>query len=315
MTTPILIDTDMAIDDWLAILYLLRHPQADVRAITVAATGEAHARPGERNARRLLALARHPSIPTRAGSPFPLVGRRVFPLIIRLMMDACLFLRLPAPLKAVSTGQNALDVIVQTLQACADPVTIVALGPLTNLAQALQQQPQLAEKIGGIFIMGGALQVPGNLASVNPALRANTHAEWNIYIDPQAANIVFGCGAPVTLVPLDATNQVPLTAGLLAKLAGQARHPAAKFSHQALARIFRLSNGREFYFWDPLAAAAALQPELLQLETRLVRVIEDDGSECGRVIESPAGYPIHVAFGADAQAFERVYLEILGRDD
>ncbi len=313
MSTPIIIDTDMAIDDWLAILYLLRHPEADVRLITVAAAGEAHAGPGEVNARRLLALAGHPGIPTAAGSPLPMHGKRAFPLIVRLLMDARLFLPMPGPSAPVVSGKTAVELIASTLEASTEPVSILALGPLTNLAEVLQSNPKLAKKIAAITIMGGALDVPGNLGSVSPGLKANVTAEWNIYIDPHAANIVFKCGAPVILVPLDATNLVPLTKRFLTEIAARAQHPAAKFSYKALERIFRLSNGREFYFWDPLAAAAVVQADILKLEEFRLRVIEEDGTECGRVLRDDQGFVVQAAIGADAQAFEQSYLEVLGR--
>lgn len=315
MPTPILIDTDMAIDDWLAILFLLRNPLAEVRAITVAATGEAHARPGEANARRLLSAAGYKPIPTAAGSQAPIEGQRAFPLVVRLLMDWRMFLPLPAPQRAVNRGQSAVDLIIQTLMESSEPVTIVVLGPLTNLAQALQKQPEIVRKVGGIWIMGGALDVPGNLGSVSPALRTNKHAEWNIYIDPHAANIVFASGAPVILIPLDATNQVPLTAQYMSQLKKMAQndtpHPAAVFSYRALERIFRLSNGREFYFWDPLAAAAAIKPELVRLEALRLRVIEAQGDDCGRVINDQAGYLVQAALSADSVEFEKIYLDTL----
>jgi pyrimidine-specific ribonucleoside hydrolase len=298
----------MALDDWMAILFLLRNPEAEVRAITVAATGEAHARPGARNALRLLALAEYAPIPIVAGSPRPLRGEHAFPALVRLMMDRHLFLKMPPPRGAVSQ-EDAVSLIIKTLEESEEPVTVVALGPLTNLAQVFLQRPELTAKVTGITMMGGALDVPGNIESINARI-TNPYAEWNIYIDPYAANVVFSSGVAVTLVPLDATNQVPLSKPYLEQMMGMAGIPALDFVCRALRFIGRLSKGkRTFYFWDPLAAVVTLHPQIAVFEERHVRVVEEEGSESGRVVQAEDGALIRVCIHVDRKAFEKLYLE------
>ncbi len=306
--TPILIDTDMALDDWMAILYLLRNPAVQVEAITVAATGEAHARPGVRNALRLLALAGHAHIPVAAGSPRPLRGTHVFPLFLRWMVDLHMLQKMPRPL-GQAAREDAAALICRLLEAAEEPLTVVALGPLTNLAQVFLLRPELTGKVAGITLMGGALDVPGNIQSINPQI-PNSTAEWNIFIDPYAANVVFSSGVPVTVVPLDATDQVPLSVEYLEQMKAVQGNPALEFICKALQRIMGLSKGeRTFYFWDPLAAVAALHPEIAVFEERRVRVMEEEGTESGRIIPAQDGALVRVCTRVDRAAFERLYLD------
>lgn len=305
---PLIIDSDMALDDWMAILYLLKQPDIRVEAITVAATGEAHARPGVRNAQRLLALADHPPIPIGAGSEKPLQGEHVFPWMIRFVMDHFFFLKAPKPVGELP-AINAVDTIVQALREASEPVHIVALGPLTNLATVIRQQPDLIAKVDGITFMGGAVDVPGNIESVDKKIN-NPYAEWNVYIDPLAADVVFRSGIPITLVPLDATDQVPLTQAYLDEMAGVEGGLALDFIRRACGRILRLSTPeRPFYFWDPLAAVVATHITIAAVEARTVRVVLEEGPQSGRILEDEAGATISVCQQVDRPAFERLFLE------
>lgn len=314
MPKPILIDSDMALDDWMAILYLLREPAADVKAITVVATGEAHARPGVHTALRLLALADHHHIPVCAGPPRPLKGNKAFPFKIRLMVDFRGMLKMPLPLGPES-NLDAVTQIIRTLETAPEPVTVVAIGPLTNLGLALQKRPDLKTRLAEVVIMGGAVDVPGNIMDVDPKIQ-NRYAEWNIFCDPHSANLVFASGAPVTLVPLDGTNDVPFSNDFLQRLTGQNHYPWTDFLTRALQKVAdRLQGdaGRVFYFWDALAAVLALHPEIGLYETHRVSVIEEDGPEWGRIVRRENGYVIKICTGADRAAFEQLFLEGLNR--
>lgn len=308
MAKALIIDTDMALDDWMAILYLLRQPEIRVRAITIAATGEAHAKPGVRNALRLVALADHPLIPVAAGSEKPLRGEHVFPWFVRFAMDRLFFLKAPKPAGPPAT-RDAVETIVQLLEETKEPIDIVALGPLTNLANVVMNRPDLIEKIAKITFMGGALDVPGNIESINKRLN-NPYAEWNVYIDPFAAHIVFTSEIPIMLVPLDATNQVPLTQRYLDEMASKRGSATLEFIHRACSRILHLSGSeRVFYFWDPLAAVVALHPEIAQFEKRTVQVVVEEGSHSGKVESVDDGANISACRQVDRAAFESMFLE------
>ncbi len=309
MAIPTIIDTDMAMDDWMAIVYLLLSPAVDVRAITVVATGEAHAGPGTSTARRLLALTNTPNVAVVNGRSTPLRGNNRFSMLARLAMDARLGLRLPAS-RQPRDRRPAAEVLIEQLLAATEPVMIVALGPMTNLAEAIQRQPEIVGRIKLICGMGGALEVPGNIREILPR-SANVHAEWNMYIDPYAAGVVLQSGVPYTLVPLDATNQLPLTAAFIDRLSAAATTPGATFVLRLLRRIKRLIGSKTFYFWDPLAAVVATHPEVASFEQRRLRIVEEDGAECGRLMADVSGSPIQVCTRVDQARFEAIVLHTL----
>ncbi len=309
MPFPLIIDTDMAFDDWMAILYLLSCPFVDVRAITIVATGETHASFGVQNALRLIALTENLALPIAAGRTRPLRGTHVFPWIVRLIMDFRLGLRLPGP-RAKPSRQTAVKLLTQQLQTATQPITVIALGPLTNLAEAILADASLIKKISMIYFMGGALEVPGNLAELNRRL-TNPYAEWNIYIDPYATAVVFRSGVPITLVPLDVTNQHPLTDDFFNRCTNRRSTPAANFVYRILQRLHPLRRAGTMYFWDPLTAVIATYPQIAQFQERYLTVMQDEGKECGRIVASPQGSAVRVCTKVDQAAFEQIFLDAL----
>lgn len=166
----ILIDTDMGSDDWMAILYLLNRADVQVKAITVTGTGLAHAEPGATNALGLTALAGQPEIPVAAGGETPLAGDHAFPSGWRTDADLLSGLSLPSNPRAISS-LSAVELLTSTIQSAPATVTILALGPLTDIAETLQAKPAIKENIEAIYIMGGAVDVEGNVGSSNVASR------------------------------------------------------------------------------------------------------------------------------------------------
>ena len=308
---PVLIDTDMAADDWMAILYLLNRPEIRVEAITVTGTGEAHCEPGIKNAMSLAALAEQPDIPVSCGRTTPLQGEHAFPAEWRTRVDTLAGLTLPAN-PAPVTPQTAVDLLTAKISSMPGEMTILALGPLTNLAEALQANPQLQDSIERIYIMGGAVDVPGNVGASHAGID-NPAAEWNIYVDPHAATIVFQSGAPVTLVPLDATNSVPVTKEFVQRLKKNHTTPEARFVFELLSQppYSDIVQRGGYYFWDTLTAAILTEDSLAAFETRNLTVIEEEGSQSGRTQAGESGAPVRVAVEAEAERFEQMFLEAL----
>jgi pyrimidine-specific ribonucleoside hydrolase len=307
--TPVLIDSDMSADAIMAILYLLQRQEFNVAAITVAGTGEAHCGPGVSHARGLIALLKAGDIPVACGRETPLSADRVFPSDLRSMADSPLGITWPT--NNPSNGNrplNAVDLLKQTLETASRPVIFVTDGPLTNLGELFMQYPALAHRVQMIYSMGGAINVPGNLFGIELNV-PNTTAEFNLYIDPPAANIVLNSGAPVTLVPLDATNQVPLDRVFYKLLSEHQVTPAAKAVYEMLTET-KLHNQQEVYFWDPLAYAIASDESLAQYETKKITVIEE-GPEAGRTKVSQEGTEVRVAMNPDADRFIEAYLSTL----
>ena len=202
----IIIDTDPGQDDAVAILLALASPEElEVVGITAVA-GNVPLALTERNARMVCELAQRPRTPVFAGCAEPLARRLVTAEHVhgRSGLDGP---DLPEPVMPLQP-QHGVDFIVDTLRRePAGSVTLCALGPLTNIAQALRRAPEIAERIAEIVIMGGAYFEVGN---ITPA------AEFNIYVDPEAASEVFGAGLRLTVLPLDVTHKALVTASRLA---------------------------------------------------------------------------------------------------
>ncbi len=204
-SAPILIDTDAGSDDFMAVALLLSHPNVAIDAITVV-NGVAHVDAGARNMGRLLDLAGRKRVPVFAGRNTPLRGTAEFPAEWRKIADDLPGVALPPASRPPET-RRAADYLVERLKNARTPVQILALGPLTNIAEAMERDLPWLHNIREIVLMGGAVRVPGNLQDGGVFHTKNSTAEWNIFIDPLAASIVFRSGVPIRLIALDATNQ------------------------------------------------------------------------------------------------------------
>ena len=197
MPRKIIIDTDPGQDDAVAILLALASPELEVLGITCVA-GNVPLALTSKNARVVCELAGRPDIKVFAGCDRPLVRPLVTAEYVhgKTGLDG---IALPEPAMALQPG-HAVDFLIETLRRePAGTVTLCPLGPLTNIATALQKAPDIAPRIAEIVLMGGAYFEVGN---TTPA------AEFNIHVDPQAAEIVFHSGVPLVVLPLDATHQV-----------------------------------------------------------------------------------------------------------
>jgi len=302
----IIIDTDAGSDDILAIAFLLSHPSVHIDAITIA-NGLAHVDAGARNLARLVALSGRTNLPVFAGRPTPLKGSAEFPREWRRIADDLPGVVLP-PSSRPPEPKSAADFLVEYLRDRKHRVRILALGPLTNLAEALEREPSVARSIQEIVIMGGAIQVPGNLGDGGFFKTDNKTAEWNIFVDPLAARIVFRSGIPISLVPLDATNKVPIDLAFLEDFKARAVSPLGRVAAQVLESDREMIQGKYFYAWDPLAAAALLHPEIIQSHRLHIDILQD-APEDGRTAQTPGSPNADVAMDADAAKFLKVFLQ------
>lgn len=277
----VIFDNDASTDDFMALAALVLSPKAKVLAVTLAATGEAHAEAGIKNLADICHLLGETDMPIAYGSSVPCAPHVGFPEDFRAQidksMDTISFERNPQP----NFKPDAVELMRQALEQSADKVTIVATGPLTNVAHLLQKHPALHAKIADVVIMGGAVRVAGNIQALDQA-STNEVAEWNIYADPKAAEMVFASGVPVTLVPLDATNQVPFTKAFYELLSLQ-QQPALKVIYQLL-KLFVDQYGDKtfeiYYLWDALAAMIAMDKNLAKLEHLSIRMDLQSGQTC-----------------------------------
>ncbi len=196
MARKIIIDTDPGQDDAVAILLALASPELEVLGLSVVA-GNVPLTLTEVNARKICELAGRADLPVYRGAAAPLKRKLVTAEEVhgKSGLDG---VALPDPVMPLQ-AQDAVDFIIETLRR--EPpqtVTLVPIGPLTNIAMAFQRAPDIISRVQEIVLMGGAYFEVGN---VTPA------AEFNIYVDPEAAEIVFAAGAPLTVVPLDVTHE------------------------------------------------------------------------------------------------------------
>jgi ribokinase len=262
---PLVIDTDPGIDDALALMLALRSPEVRVDLITTVA-GNVPVHQGTDNACRLLALLNIDPWPRLVrGAARPLNqslqtathvhGDDGLGGLTRLVRrDGTPRFPLPATTKG-QIGRRAAQRIIERVEAEGANLTIVALGPLTNIAQAIRQAPDTMRRTGHLIVMGGAVGVPGNITAT---------AEFNIFVDPHAAAIVAASGIRMTWIPLDVTRQTRLTRAFLDQhLAGQntARAQAIRQLTQAGLQERPSHIGTPLH--DPLAMAVAIDPAVV----------------------------------------------------
>jgi pyrimidine-specific ribonucleoside hydrolase len=309
---PVLIDTDVDIDDWMAILYLSMHPDVDLRGLTTTGVGACHLTPGTRNALNLLQLTGKPDIPVAAGTSAPLRYSNCFSASIRTPIDTVYNIKLPTnPNGPVS--ETAVDFLCNTLANADEPMTILAIGGGTNLGTLLHGHPEVIPKIDRIVMMGGAVRVSGNVADVDPDY-SNKVAEWNFFLDPLGGQYLLDSGVPITLIPLDASNYVPLDLAFYDRLQQRHTTPQASFIYQTLTADIGFVQSGDFFAWDPLAAVVLTNGAIASGETLTLKVVqemdeEDDHS--GQLVEDPAGASVHVMLKADADAFYDEFLSVI----
>ncbi len=303
----IIVDTDAGTDDFLAIAYLLSLPGVRIEAITVV-HGLAHVEPGARNLRRLLKLAGREDIPVFEGEEYPLRTSHTFPAAWRKMTDELGAVSMP-PVSDSRPPENAVAFLKRRLMDRHDPATILALGPLTNLALASGQAAQPA--VRQIVTMGGAVEVPGNLFDGNPG-GANGVAEWNIYCDPDAAARVFALPVPQVMIGLDATNRVPIGASDVRNFSGRELSTLGRLAADVLGATLHLIMSGLYYAWDPLAAMALVDPSVVEVKGADIEVVTE-GREIGRTALLRWNPMSHFKVAVDADAgrfrseFERTF--------
>ncbi len=303
---PLLIDTDVAPDDLVALAFLVASPRVEVRAITVSGTGEAHCGPGVDVVLRLLERVDAPPIAVACGRETPIAGDHAFPDAWRTGADDGSGLALPTTSREPFAG-DAVQLIGETTDAV-DGLRVLTLGPMTNLADALGRRPNLAQRLESVYAMGGALFVPGNVAFGGPS--DNEVAEWNIYVDPTAAQAVIDSGLTVRLVSLDGTNQVPVTPAYAERVRREATGAGALVLAELFAGHPFMTDGA-YFLWDPLAAAMAADYPLGSFSAARVDVEKAEGPEVGftRPVEGTPN--VEYLSSADRAAVEDTLLETL----
>ncbi|KAH1040017.1 hypothetical protein J1N35_041760 [Gossypium stocksii] len=261
----IIIDTDPGIDDAMAIFLALRSPEVEVIGLTTI-YGNVYTTLATRNALHLLEVADRTDIPVAEGSHVTITkGTKLRIADFVHGADGLGNQNFPPP-EGKPIDMSATDFLVEQANLYPGKVTVVALGPLTNIALAIQQDPSFVKNIGQIVLLGGAFAVNGN---VNPA------AEANIFGDPDAADIVFTSGADVLAVGINVTHQVVLTDSDRETLASS-NGKFAQYLLKILEVYFNYHHDaystKGVYLHDPTAMLAAINPSLITYVEGAVRV-------------------------------------------
>lgn len=310
MSVPVIIDCDPGHDDMVAIMVAVASEQIDLLGVTTVAGNQT----GEKtslNARRILTLLGRNDIPIARGCDRPMVrDLRIAPDIHgESGLDG---VDLPEP-KVELRGEHAVDFLEATLRNAAGPVTLVPTGPLTNIGMLLRKAPEVAEKIERIVLMGGAVHD----SNVTPA------AEFNILVDPEAADIVFHSSIPVTMVGLDVTNRAMLESAdfdALEAMGGRVSGivaPLMRFFAGTYRSVFGIYGAP---LHDALAMAAVAEPSVISTKRWYVAIETAGRYTTGQTLADVYGITgndanADVAMDLDVSRFKEIIFETMRRLD
>ena len=301
----ILIDTDPGIDDSLAILLALASPEVQLEGLSVV-HGNCSAPQGTVNALSVLELAKAGHVPVAMGCELPLVQPSL--LAPETHGNTGLgYAQLPEP-ESRPIVRHGCDFLIEQIMSNPGEITLVAIGPLTNVALAIRKEPRIVQAVKEVFIMGGALRHEGNTTPL---------AEFNTFVDPHAVHIVYHSGMPITLTPLDVTYQCVLLAEDVARLQ-EIESPIPKFV--ADATRFYMEFHDEYQgiqgcvINDPLTLALTFAPELCHYEYHYVDVDLSGGVSMGKAFADfykMTGKPpnMRVALGVHPRDFMNLFIE------
>jgi inosine-uridine nucleoside N-ribohydrolase len=310
MPRRVIFDTDPGVDDAMALFFLLRSPELELDAITTV-FGNVDVEQTTRNALILLDVAGRPDVPVSQGAGRPLMPHRQ-----RQLGGAVVHgdnglggAQLPAPSRQAGS-QRAAETIVERVMAAPGEITLIAVGPLTNVALATCLEPKIVENVRELIVMGGAATVPGNVTPL---------AEANIHNDPEAAAIVVGAGYRLALVGLDVTLQAiiePEQVDLLRDRGGEVGQFVHAISSHYGAHYARRTGRIGFPMHDSAAVLYAVDPTYFATERWYIEIETVSPRASGMVMTDRRGrwgQPANAAVctGIDADRFLRLYLERL----
>lgn len=297
-TTPVFVDVDTGLDDALALALLSRTPDVTMVGVGTVA-GNVPVGFSTENTLRVLSWCGAEQVPVYRGASRPLVAPYQDAAHVH-GGDGLGGAMLPPSSRNIA-DLSAPEALFRAAREYTGQLVLVTLGPLTNIAMALDLFPELTDHVRRVAVMGGAYDVPGNITAT---------AEFNIYVDPDAANQVFA--APwreIIAVGLDVTHQTILPREDW-ELSEHAEEATAQLERRLLARTFEARDKTGFYLHDPLAAAVAFDTGLVETETRAISVVTAS-DERGRTVSRPGGN-VAVATKVSAGRFVHQFEERLG---
>jgi len=303
----VIVDCDVGVDDALALILAFRSPELSVKAVT-GVNGNVPLPQVFENIKKVLFLLKPEEAPLIArGAAEPLKGHRIHAFSVHGETGLG---EARIEMKERTTwwcdrSVPAEDLILELAHRDPQEITLIATGPLTNVALGVQKDLEGMKKLKRVIVMGGAVRVSGN---VTP------HAEFNFYVDPLAARIVFESGLPLTLVPLDVTHQVFLTPSLLEERVIPLGNALSSFVIDAIGYDPEKHEFRRkgvIFLHDPLAVGVAIVEALVKTVKLTLRVEAEDEERLGALEEIENGPSLDVCLEVDAKGFLELFLSRL----
>ena len=299
----VLIDCDVGVDDALALILAFRSPELEVKAVT-GVNGNVPLEQVFENIKKVLSLIQPQRKPLIAkGADLPLKGKTIYAHSVHGKggLGGAQLERAGGEEWWQFFPGPAEELITKMARQYPEEMTLIATAPLTNLALAIQRDMEGMGKLKEIVIMGGAVRTGGN---VTP------HAEFNIFSDPLAAQIVLESGLPITLAPLDVTHQVSLTPQWMEERVKPIKNSVSKFVIDATgydSTAHRFTNRELIYLHDPLAVGVVVDPNLVKKQKLSLHVETQEGEHYGRTSEAAKGPKVEVCLGVNAKGFLELF--------
>jgi inosine-uridine nucleoside N-ribohydrolase len=315
---PIIFDTDFVMppwDDGLTLMLALQSPELEVLGITTVAGNESLER-ATADALRLLEIANRTDIPVHIGADMPLVHEKsdfAVESYGRWYSDEVV--EPPGGFASIEAqDEPAVPWIVDTVMDRPGEVTIVAIGPLTNIAQAIRAAPGFAANVKKLVIMGGAIALlPDGAGNITP------NAEFNFWVDPEAAHVVLRSGIPIELSPLNVSRKSSLDKDWYEKLVA-VDNPLTRLLRETMGRRFETEPDRIWYMYDQIALASLIDPTLVETEALYVDVNIDHGISYGVSVGGRKPWPgaegavkMNVQYDLDWPRFIEMFIERVQR--
>lgn len=277
---PIIFDTDFAMppqDDATALMLALKSPELKILGVTTVA-GNATVQQATADALRELEIANRTDIPVYQGANRPWVHQKTE---YATTVHGKWWSDEPPPVppggfaKTKAEPESAVDFIIHTVEAHPHQISIIAIGPLTNIATALRQEPKLAEKIKKIAIMGGAIgSLPGGSGNITP------NAEFNFWVDPEAAWTVLHSGVPIVLTPLNVTVKTDFSKKYYDQIVA-ANTPLTQLIQETMGPMFQKAPNLHRQMYDQLTVGSFVDPSLVKAKDMYVDVDINHGPDYG----------------------------------
>jgi len=317
--TPIIFDTDFVMpphDDSMALMLALQSPELDILGVTTVAGNDSLER-ATSDVLRMLEIAGRADIPVYAGADMPLVHAKS-EFAVRKYGNWYSDEVPPEPPGGYASkkaeAEAAVPFIVRTVMDRPGEVTIVAIGPLTNVAQAIRAEPAFAKNVRQLVIMGGAIALlPDGAGNITP------NAEFNFWVDPEAAHVTLRAGIPIELSPLNVSRKSALTKDRYERIVA-VDNPFTSLLRDTLGPRFDREPERSWFMYDQIAVASLIDPSLVATERLYVDVDIDHGINYGVSVGGRETWPgaedalpMNVQYDLDWPRFIEMFTERLQR--